>query len=509
MLIHVHSGTVFGVGGALVEIEVLISDGPASFSIMGLSDVGLNRLQERISEAITNSGYLFPDGQITVKLTPAGFPDRGAYELAVATGILFVSGQINRSEELDGAIFLGELSDDGSVSYTNGILPMLEMAREKHFRSVFIPAVNVMEATLVEGMTIYPVERLEQLVAHLNNERHIEPYRRAPLLFRNVNQDAFQHDMAEVRGQEHVKRALEVAASGGHHILLSGAPGSGKRMLACTLPSILPQLTTEEILEIARIYSVNGMLSHDRPVILQRPFRVPHSHVSYAELIGGGRPPSPGEVSLAHQGVLFLDDLSSFGSNMLEALCRSLEERRVTLQWDQQIISYPACTLLIATVKPCPCGFLNDPTRECSCLATDIEFYQKRISGPLPGCFDIFVEVPRIDYEKLASKRQAETSAVIRNRVQAARERQRERLKRTAFSCNAEISFDEVAVFCQIDPSAEKLLSAATEQLHLPLRSYDRIMRLARTIADLAGSEMILANHVAEAIQYRPRMNFK
>ncbi len=506
MLVIMYSGTVSGVEGVPVEIEVLICPGPASFNAVGLSANEGNRLEERVSEVISNSGYHFPQAQITVRPAFAGFPDGGsACDLAVATGILLVSGQINTPDELDGAVILGELSHDGSVCQTNGILPMLEMAREQHCRSVFIPAVNAVEAMLLEGITIYPVERLEQLVAHLNKERPIEPCMQASFPG-NVNEGICQHDMAEIRGQEHVKRALEVAASGGHHILLSGAAGSGRRLLASTFPSILPPLTGEEILEIASIYSVNGMLPQDLSLISRRPFRVPHAHASSVELTGGGSPARPGEVSLAHQGVLFLDDLSLFGSHALEPLYLSLGEKRVRLQWQQQVIFYPARTLLIATLKPCPCGFRNDLIQECICTTSALELYQKRISGLLPGCFDIFVEVPSIAYEKLASKRQAETSAVIRDRVQAARERQRERFKGSKLTCNAEMGPDEVREFCQTDPSGEKLLSAATRQLHLSARGYHRVLRLARTIADLAGSEMIMANHLAEAIQYRPGM---
>jgi magnesium chelatase family protein len=509
MLTVMHSSTVFGVEGVPLEIEVLISNGPASFNIEGLPDNEGNRLQARVSEAVRNSGFHFPDTRITVRLAPADLADDDlAWDLAVATGILSISGQINSTEELEGAIFLGALLPDGNVRQTPGILPMLEMARKRHFRSAFIPAGNAVEAMLVEGISIYPVERLEQLVAHLNGERSIEPYRQTSFPG-NGNEGNYCHDMAEVRGQEHVKRALEVAASGGHHILLSGAPGSGKRLLASTFPSILPSLTREEILEIARIYSVNGMLSRDFAHITQRPFRAPQHHISTEELIGEGSSQHPGVVSLAHQGVLFLDELSLFGSHGLEALSYSLEEKKLSLQWRQQLISYPARAFLIATMKPCPCGFLNDPIRECTCIASEREHYEKRIGGPLSACFDIFVEVPRIDHEKLVGKRQVETSADIRSRVQTARERQRERLKGTEFRYNAEISSDKVRLFCQLDPAAEKLLTSATQQVHLPLRSTGRIIRLAQTIADLAGSDLILANHVAEAIHYRPRVNFK
>lgn len=511
MLASVYSCAVLGVEGTLVEVEVKVSASLEAFMIVGLPYPEVEGVKERLRVAITNSGYFFPHSQITVNLAPLALPKEGPVccDLAIAVGILLASGQINCREWLDEAIFLGELSTDGSVASTNGILPMVELAREKHFKSVFVPAANVVEATLVEGVTIYPVERLEQLVAHLNNERHIAAYQADPHLFAYVNEEVSIHDMAAVRGQEHVKRALEVAASGWHHILLSGAPGSGKAMLARTLPSILPLLTSEEMLAISKIYSVSGMLPPHQPLILQRPFRALPSTGSDPLLQGGGYPPRPGELSLAHQGVLFLDELASFESSLLEALRQTVEAKMVTLEGAQGMISYPAYTLLIAAVRPCPCGFLNDPIKECTCSAPDITFYQKRMGGPLLDCFDMQIEVPRIAYEKLADKRQVERSAIIRARVQAARDRQLLRFQDTKLTCNAEIGFNEVRDFCQADALGEKLLKAATEQLHLSTRTSLRILRLARTIADLAGSNKILAKHVAEAMQYRLRIGME
>ena len=511
MVASVYSCAVLGVEGTLVEVEVKVSDSLEAFMIVGLPSTEVEGARERLSVAITNSGYFFPHRQITVNLALIALPKEGSVccDLAIAVGILLASGQITCREWLDDAIFLGELSTDGSVDYTNGILPMVELAREKHFRSAFVPAANVVEATLIEGVTIYPVERLEQLVAHLNNVRHIEAYQADPHLFAHVNEEVSVHDMAAVRGQEHVKRALEVAASGRHHILLSGAPGSGKAMLARTLPSILPLLTSEEMLAITKIYSASGMLPHNRPLILQRPFRAPPNTISDPILLGGGHPLRPGEVNLAHQGVLFLDELSSFEWSLLEALHQTVEAKMVTLEDTEGMISYPAHTLLIAAVRPCPCGFLNDPIKECTCSATAITLYQERMRGPFLDCFDMQIEVPRIAYEKLADKRQVERSAIIRARVQAARERQLLRFQDTKLTCNAEIGFNEVPDFCQADALGEKLLKAATEQLHLSTRTSLRILRLARTIADLAGSDMILANHVAEAMQYRSRIGME
>jgi magnesium chelatase family protein len=386
---------------------------------------------------------------------------------------------------------------------------MVELARDQHFSSVFIPVANMGEATLAEGVTIYPVERLDQLVAHLKNERHIEPSQQGSPLSENVNGQVYPLDMAAILGQEHVKRALEAAASGGHHILLSGAPGSGKRMLACTLPSILPMMTTEEILDIARVYSVNGMLSNDLTMILQRPLRISHAWINETVLLGGGYPPHPGEVSLAHRGILFLDDLPLFDRDLLEALCLPLEEKRITVKSAEKILSYPAQTQLVASIRPCPCGYLNDPVLACSCSATALALYQESITEHLLQYFDIHIEVPRIDVEKLGNKRLVETSEIIRSRVQVARERQRERFKGTKLTCNAELNLNEVHCYCQMDASGEELLRAATQQLHLPARLYHQIIKVARTIADLAGSDMILTNHVAEAIQYRPRINIK
>jgi magnesium chelatase family protein len=506
MLAKIRSCAIIGLCGELVEVEVDLSNELTIFAIVGLADTSLNELRERVCSAIQNSGYLFPSKGIIANLVPTNLPKEGTFfDLPIAIGVLLASGQINPNKHLDESLFLGELSLDGSLRHTNGILPVVASASEKQVRSIFVPATDAMEASLVRGVTIYPLETLAQLLAHLNGEQQIEPYVPDPHMFDDQDQVTYEYDVSMVRGQEHVKRALEVAASGMHNILMSGPRGAGKMLIARCIPSILPQLTIDESLEITKIYSLSGTLPPHMPLILQRPFRASHHAISHARLVGDGCIPCPGEMSLAHRGVLFLHELSEYEQNVLEVLRQSLEDKVITISRAQGTITYPANFMLVVSMKPCPCGFFGDPVNECTCSAQAIAQYHKRFSGSFLDRFDIHVEVPRVDYEKLADKRQVENSETIRRRVQAARERQLERFKGTKYTCNSEMGPKEVREFCKMDRGGERLMKAAMQQLHLSTRVCQRAIKLARTIADVAGSEMIMANHLAVAIQYRLR----
>ena len=500
---------VVGLDGFIVEVEVDISPGLPAFNIVGLPDTAVQEARERVRPAIRNSGCEFPMRRITANLAPADLRKAGpAYDLPLAVAILLSSGQVSRIPE--SAVMLGELSLDGTVRHTNGILPMVVVARDEGFSTVFVPAPDAGEAALVEGVEVVPVARLEELVAHLRGEEQLQPVSPDAISDRDAASDgakgiqSTRSDMMDIRGQEHAKRALEVAASGGHNMLMSGPPGSGKTLLARTLPSILPMLAHREALDVTRIYSVSGLLPASSPLITERPFRSPHYTISNAGLVGGGRIPRPGEITLSHRGVLFLDELPEFGHTVLEVLRQPMEDKVVTISRAQGTITYPANFMLVAAMNPCPCGFAGDPVRECSCTPSSISRYKRRISGPLLDRIDLFVDVPRVEYEKLVLPPNAEPSDSVGTRIEAAREVQAKRLKESTLITNAEMGPQEVWEYCQPDEPATGLLQAAMKQMHLSARGFHRILKVSRTVADLAGDESIGVVHVAEALQYRP-----
>ncbi len=469
---------------------------------MGLPDDAVREARERARAAVRNSGFTFPMRRIVVNLAPADLKKEGpAYDLPIAVGILLSSEQIEA--DVSRTLFLGELSLDGTLRHTSGILPMVALAREMGLTNVIVPETDAREAALIGGVNIVPLSSLSQVAAYLRGE--FSPG--APAMETSGDDENIYAgvDMAHIKGQEHVKRALEVAAAGGHNMVMSGPPGSSKTLLARALPSILPPLTDSEALEVTKVYSVSGLLPSDTPMMHRRPFRSPHYTISNAGLVGGGHWPRPGEISLSHRGVLFLDELPEFGHSVLEVLRQPLEDKVVTISRAKGSVTFPANFMLVGAMNPCPCGYYGDSLRPCTCAPGLVSRYQKRISGPFLDRMDIFVEVPHIDYDKLSDNRLCEPSSNVQKRVVAARIRQQERFTGSKFICNAEMTPAEVREFCNTDNSAESLLKAAMNQMHLSARAFHRILKLARTIADLDLSESIQAQHIAEAIQYRPR----
>jgi magnesium chelatase family protein len=495
---------VVGLEGRVVEVEADISSGLPAFNVVGLPDKAVQEARERVRAAIRNSGCEFPMRRITVSLAPADLEKEGpAYDLPIAIGVLQSSEQI--SGDLSKAVFLGELALDGSLRHTKGILPMVALAAEAGYQQVYVPSVNASEAALVEGVEVFPIESLAQVIAHFRGESLLSPYRREPGLLTADTPLASGPDLRHVKGQEHAKRALEVAAAGGHNFLMIGPPGSGKTLLSRTLSSILPRMTPQEALDTTRIYSVAGLLPSDTPLIAQRPFRSPHYTTSHAGLVGGGHWPRPGEVTLAHRGVLFLDELPEFGQSVLEVLRQPMEDRVVTISRAQGSVTFPANFMMVAAMNPCLCGWLGDPRHPCTCSSGAVARYRKRISGPLLDRIDIVVEVPRVDYEKLTGGDTGEDSNAVRQRVEAARQRQRDRFAGTSHLCNADMGPQEVWAHCRLEPGAQGLARAAMEQMQLSARGFHRVLKVARTIADLVGAEAIGLPHLAESVQYRQR----
>ncbi len=502
MLAKVHSCAIVGLEGAIIEVEVDTSRGLPSFTIVGLPDTAVQESRERVQAAVKNAGLVFPRQRVTVNLAPASLRKEGpAYDLPIALGALIASEQI-QPDPLQDSISVGELSLDGSLRHVRGILPMVALARDEGYARAFIPKIDAAEGALIPGIEVIPVGSLTELVNHLSDVVPIKPFKQQKI---SHQEERVLIDYKEIKGQEHVKRAMEVAAAGGHNILMIGPPGSGKTLLARGLSSILPRMAIEEALDVTRIYSVADQLPEGVPLIQNRPFRSPHHTISHAGLVGGGTWPRPGEISLAHRGVLFLDELPEFGMRVLEVLRQPLEDNIVTISRARGTSSFPANFMLVAAMNPCPCGFFGDPVRDCSCSSAMVTRYQKRISGPLLDRIDIHAEVPRVDFDKLADDRLGEPSSKIRERVESAREPQKDRFKDTDLICNADMGPGEVRIYCVLDSSGRLLVRQAMTQLQLTARAFHRVLKLARTISDLSGDEEIQTHHLAEALQYRPR----
>jgi magnesium chelatase family protein len=505
MLARVYSCAVVGLDGVVVEVEVDTNPGLPKVVVVGLPDAAVQESRERVASAIKNSGFEFPRKHITVNLAPATVRKAGpVYDLPIALGILVATGQIP-APSLEGSLTLGELSLDGVVRHVRGVLPMAALARQQGTRSLFVPAADAAEAALIPDLEIFPIHSLRELADHLIGQQQIAAFVGAPIPEAEPEISTLT-DLREVKGQEQVKRALEVAAAGGHNMLMTGAPGAGKTLMARALPGILPQLSVDEALDVTRIYSVSDKLAEKHPLIRTRPFRAPHHTISHAGLVGGGTWPQPGEISLAHLGVLFLDEMVEFAPRVLEVLRQPIEDKVVTISRAQGSLTFPANFQLIGAMNPCPCGYYGDPVKACTCSASTITRYQKRLSGPMLDRIDIHVDVPRVDYEKLSDQRLGEPSAVVRARVEAARQIQLQRFAGSKVHHNADMGVAEVRKFCELDAEGRALVKAAMAQMQLTARAYHRVLKLARTIADLAGAERVAPNHLAEALQYRARV---
>ncbi len=506
MLSKINSSAIIGLEAKVVDVEIDIHNGLPGILIVGLPSKEVDESKERVRSAIKNSGYSFPQQRITVNLAPADLPKTGpAYDLPIAIGVLAAAEQIPK-ETLNDSIFIGELSLNGNLRHINGVLPIILMAIEQGYKSVFIPFVNSREAEIVSGIDIYPTKNLEELIYHIKDEKKIKKLKFKKVAEVKVDTEE-EFDFAYVKGQEFAKRALEIAATGGHNVIMIGPPGSGKTLLARSFPTIMPEMSLDEILEVTKIYSISGLLSEENSIIISRPYRQPHHTASDIALVGGGQHPKPGEITLAHRGVLFLDELPEFNKNVLEVLRQPLEDHFVTVARATATLKFPADFILIAAMNPCPCGFNNDPAKECICSQSQINKYQKKISGPLLDRIDLYLEVPRVKYQKLTKDSLSESSIDIQKRVQKARQIQNKRFEGTKVKTNSSMMVKDIKKYCVINDEMKDFIKKAAQKFNLSARSFHKILKISRTIADLEGVKDIELKHIAEALQYRPKEN--